>query len=311
MTSVIDGYVANALAGPNLQPFWAAAYAGFIGRDRAVHDFLGEPPPTIERIAVLAAREAELAALLDRLTPLRSPSGQPLLREDLEQWYRTAWLRLDPALRARIAAGLRRAADAVAAVRVCSAPLAIALALTSIAAAISTTLRRENSRLLPRPSASSMSRRKNPSMHSWISRYCSSPSRRATWLSVHVLVVRACASCPPAPAVARCGRRSFLPRSLSSSDCLEPRERAVAGDRRSRRQSPCQAPYRAQPDRPEGELLYAHVDVPVGCRRRRYVQVSVDVHRAFGHLHQWHVRQQERRVAVRVDRRGPVPGAWS
>ena len=122
MTSVIDGYVANALAGPNLQPFWAAAYAGFIGRVRAVHDFLGEPPPTIERIAALAARDAELAALLDRLTPLRSPSGQPLLREDLEQWYRTAWLRLDPALRARIAAGVRRAADAVAAVRVCSAP---------------------------------------------------------------------------------------------------------------------------------------------------------------------------------------------
>ena len=120
-TSIVDGYVVNALAGPNLQPFWAQAYADAIRWIRSAHRLAGAEAPTIDRISTLVASAGDLSQLVARAANgAVIPAGPPLRPERLElsRWYRDVWLGLDPTLRNRIAVGLRNAADTPAATRV-------------------------------------------------------------------------------------------------------------------------------------------------------------------------------------------------
>ena len=119
LVSIVDGYVANALAGPNSQPFWAEGYASAIRWVRRAHRLAGDDPPTIDRIAVVVARPVELLQLVARaaLDSQRGLADPDVERVELLRWHRRDWLGLDPALRRGIAEGLRLAADTPVATR--------------------------------------------------------------------------------------------------------------------------------------------------------------------------------------------------
>ena len=111
--ALLDGYVVNALAGPDLQPFWAQAYGSVIRRVRDAHRLAGEAPPTIDSIAWLVCRPEALAALVARGVGARRAADPDCV--DLARWHSRDWLALDAGLRSAIATGLTAAAAAPAA----------------------------------------------------------------------------------------------------------------------------------------------------------------------------------------------------
>ena len=120
VVSIVDGYVANALAGPNSQPFWAAGYASAIRWVRRAHRLAGDQAPTIDRIATVVARPVELVALVARAAPASdgvAADGDPQ-RVELLRWHQREWLALSSGLRRGIAEGLRLAAATPVATRV-------------------------------------------------------------------------------------------------------------------------------------------------------------------------------------------------
>ena len=120
VVSIVDGYVANALAGPNNQPFWAEGYASAIRWVRRAHRLAGDQPPTIDRIATVVARPVELVELVARAAPDSEGVAADVdpQRVELLRWHRRDWLALDAGLRRGIAEGLRLAADTPVATRV-------------------------------------------------------------------------------------------------------------------------------------------------------------------------------------------------
>ena len=120
LVSIIDGYLANALAGPNNQPFWAHVYGSTIHWIRRAHRLAGDKPPTIDRIAAVVARPLVLVDLVARAVPESQGVAADVDpgRVELLRWHRRDWLGLDAGLRRGIAQGLRLAADTLVATRV-------------------------------------------------------------------------------------------------------------------------------------------------------------------------------------------------